>query len=248
MTSPAPASAAGVERHLETTFRLPFPGFPRVRFVTDFGFRGGALLLGDRTLVEAATRLELEEGLRATVDDEHALSVRLAARHGRRPEVEMSLDGRPLAAEGAIRARPSLSAWVHAVVALVGSFAGFAASWLYLRKADLLADEWALKMGRHMAGWHLLLTLTLFPASVWGQAIGVRTVQGVSMIFFLIHAGIALANSSGVTDIGIAVLNAVSGAFFLVATLYGQRAHRDMSTDRALSDGRATVFAERERT
>jgi hypothetical protein len=92
-------------------------------------------------------------------------------------------------------------------------------------------------MGLHMAGWHLLLTLTLFPASVWGQRIGIRVVQAVSLVFFLIHAGIATANLD-MADPAIAVLNALSGLLFGAATLYGQRAHRDMDPIRALVEAR----------
>ena len=95
-----------------------------------------------------------------------------------------------------------------------------------------------------MAGWHLLLTLTLFPASVWGQRTGIRVVQGVSLMVFLIHAGIAIANlgppePGEPTDAWIASLNAASGLLFLVTALYGRRAYRDMDPGSALRGGRA---------
>jgi len=138
------------------------------------------------------------------------------------------------------------SAWTHAVLALTGSGAGFVASYLYLLKAQALQSDWALKMGYHMAGWHLLLTFTLFPASVWGQRIGIRSVQLVSLLFFFIHAGIALANigphdPTNPDDPSIAFFNALSGLLFLIAAIYGNRAYRDMDPVEALRTGR--IFA-----
>jgi hypothetical protein len=128
---------------------------------------------------------------------------------------------------------PSASAWLHASVALAGSALGLAASAFYVRRSQVLADPWAMKMAIHMAGWHLLLTLTLFPASVWGQRPGIRVVQSVSLIFFLIHAGIGIANLIGPgssADGGwIAALNGASGLAFLAAVFFGQRAHADMA-------------------
>ena len=122
--------------------------------------------------------------------------------------------------------------------------AGFAASYLYLLKAGTLHTDWEVKMGQHMAGWHLLLTFTLFPASVWGQRLGIRAVQLVSALFFCIHLGIALANLGPAAvatpyDAGIAILNAASGTLFLLTVLYGFRAYRDMDPIAALRDGRA---------
>lgn len=231
-----------MERNLEHSYRLPLPGFPRARFLTDYGYRGGALHVGEQRVLDARTREELEEGTGATLDDGAPLAVRLeVGKHGR-PKLTLRCRGVVVAREDELTAKPARSAWIHAMVALAASFAGFAASALYLEKATLLSDEWALKMGRHMAGWHLLLTFALFPASVWGQAVGVRAVQGTSFVFFGIHAGIALANTDH-RDAAIGALNALSGVFFLIATLYGQRAYRDMSADRALADGRATPVA-----
>jgi hypothetical protein len=86
-----------------------------------------------------------------------------------------------------------------------------------------------------------LLTLTLFPASVWGQQLGIRAVQLVSCVFFFIHVGIAVANGvapDSLRDGSIAMLNALSGLLFLVSVIYGQRAHRDMDPVAALQLGR----------
>jgi hypothetical protein len=140
--------------------------------------------------------------------------------------------------EGRIWARPTRSAWTHAFIALAGSAAGFAASWFYLAKAHALHDEWAAKMGQHTAGWHLLLTFTLFPLSVWGQRPGIRAVQVASLVFFCIHAGMAIANSD-LGEPGIAFFNAASGLLFLASVFYGNRAHRDMDPIAALVAGRA---------
>ena len=120
------------------------------------------------------------------------------------------------------------------------------ASWLYLLKAEELGSAWAQKMGHHTAGWHLLLTFALFPASVWGQRVGIRSVQVVSFIFFCIHLGIAIANMgegdpSNPDDPWIALFNALSGIMFLWSTYYGQRAWRDMDPVHALRTGRARV-------
>jgi len=133
---------------------------------------------------------------------------------------------------------------VHASLALMGSAAGFVASALYLAKGSAAEGAWAIKMGQHMAGWHLLLTVTLFPASVWGQRVGIRAVQLVSLLFFFIHAGIALANvaptdAADPSDGAIAFFNAVSGIFFLATAIYGNRAYRDMDPVAALLRGDA---------
>ena len=123
----------------------------------------------------------------------------------------------------------------------MGSFAGFASGLLYLTKAQSLADPWALKMAYHTAGWHLLLTLTLFPASVWGQQRGIRAVQVISVVFFAIHVGIAIANASqpdSLHDGPIALLNGISGLLFLASALYGQRAFADMDPIQALRERR----------
>ncbi len=97
-------------------------------------------------------------------------------------------------------------------------------------------------MAYHMAGWHLLLTFTLFPSSVWGQRVGIRSVQVVSAVFFVIHACIAAVNALDpqtmtVNDQWIAAWNALSGSFFLAAAIYGNPAYRDMDPARAFVVG-----------
>jgi len=225
----------------EIVFFLPTPGWPRAVFQGDFGYRHGRLLVGDAVVLSAATRAELERGVQTNVMPYGEVEMRLVP-SGTHREVCVSVAGRPARRASELRARPSRSAWIHACQALAGSGVGFVASWLYLQKAAVLGSEWALKMGQHMAGWHLLLTCTLFPASVWGQRTGIRVVQGVSLLFFFIHAGIALANlapsdPSEPNDASIAALNAMSGLLFLLAAVYGNRARRDMDPVRALRAG-----------
>jgi len=74
-------------------------------------------------------------------------------------------------------------------------------------------------------------------------------VQWVSLLFFFIHAGIAIANFGPAeptqpTDAAIAGLNAASGFLFLVAAIYGNRAYRDMDPVAALRAGRVRPVAE----
>lgn len=219
---------------LEIPFRLPLDGLPRAVFRTDYGYRGGVLLLDGHEVLRASSREELAQGVTARANGAQ-ITAALA------PEgdvVKLLCDGREAAREDTLRARPTRSAWIHAYQALGGSAAGFIASFFYLLRAEALQSEWALKMARHMAGWHLLLTFTLFPASVWGQRLGIRSVQLVSLIFFCIHVGIATANLD-MESPPIAFFNAVSGVLFLVATLYGQKAHREMDPIKALREGRA---------
>ncbi len=218
---------------LEIPFRLPLDGLPRAVFRTDYGYRGGVLLLDGHEVLRASSREELAQGVTASANGAQ-ITAALA------PEgdvVKLLCDGREAAREDTLRARPTRSAWIHAYQALGGSAAGFIASFFYLLRAEALQSEWALKMARHMAGWHLLLTFTLFPASVWGQRLGIRSVQLVSLIFFCIHVGIATANLD-MESPPIAFFNAVSGVLFLVATLYGQKAHREMDPIKALREGR----------
>ena len=110
------------------------------------------------------------------------------------------------------------------------------------RNADRGKPSGNIKMAYHMAGWHLLLTFTLFPSSVWGQRVGIRSVQVVSAVFFAIHACIAAVNAldpqaMAVNDQWIAAWNAVSGIFFLAAVIYGNAAYRDMDPGRAFAAG-----------
>ena len=200
--------------------------------------------MDSETVLEAENRGELEHGVTGRLPgSDVTISLRLVTK-GSAVDVEASVDGRHALREDRMRARPSRSVWLHACLALLGSAAGFVASDLYLVKAVRLDSEWALKMGYHMAGWHLLLTFTLFPTSVWGQRTGIRIVQLVSGLFFLIHAGIAVANlwpggAAQTDDNWIAAFNGLSGVCFAVATIYGNRAYRDMEPATALQEGRA---------
>lgn len=232
-----PAAAPTADGGLEIAFRLPIEGWPRALFRSDFGFGGARLETGGAVVLRARTRADLEQGVTGTLPDGEPCAMRLATIDGAlRIEVEAS--GLRAPREDRVWAKPTRSAWIHACIALAGSAAGFAASWFYLVKAWASGSAWAMKMGYHTAGWHLLLTLTLFPASVWGQRLGIRAVQVVSLVFFFIHAGIALANS-GPGEPAIAVFNGISGFAFLLSVVYGQRAHRDMDPIAALRAGRA---------
>jgi len=232
------ASAAG---DLTVAFRLPVEGWPRVLFRSDYGYRGGSLSLDDERILHADSREELEQGVEGTLAGVGGapIGMRLLHRNGV-PALHVVIAGRPAVREDKVWARPTRSAWIHACIALAGSAAGFAASYFYLVKAEALHDDWAAKMGQHTAGWHLLLTFTLFPASVWGQRVGIRAVQLASLVFLCIHTGMALANSN-LGDPAIALFNAVSGVLFLGSVLYGNRAHRDMDPIAALRTGRAGV-------
>lgn len=215
---------------MSIAFRLPGASWPRAVFESDYGMQRGRLTLEGEELLAFESRANLEQGVRT---DWRGRT--LALRLDDATEVAVTLDGEPALREDRLCAPPSRSAWMHAVFALLASFAGFVASYLYLLRAEHSGDPWALKMAIHMAGWHLLLTLTLFPASVWGQRTGIRAVQGISLLFFCIHAGIALANVQEALDgPWVAALNGLSGLFFLIAVLYGQVAHRDMDPLRGL--------------
>lgn len=218
---------------LEIAFRLPLPGAPRAVFQSDYGYRGAALVVDGRAVIDARSREELEEGAGDHVARLGAhLRMQLVTTGGA-PRVVVEVNGVPAPRESDLHAPTSRSAWIHAIIALVGSAAGFAASYFYLRKSWDSNDPWANKMGLHTAGWHLLLTFTLFPLSVWGQRLGIRAVQAVSLLFFGIHVSIALANSD-LGDPFIALFNALSGIAFLASVIYGQRAYRDMDPLRAM--------------
>jgi hypothetical protein len=226
---------------LEVGFLLPLPGWPRAVFESDYGYEGGRLVLDGATVVAARNRAELERGLEGRLPASGDLvTLRLASTERGAPDVRVTVAGRVARRQDALRARPSRSAWIHASLALAASGAGFVASYLYVLRAAGEQGDWALRMAIHMAGWHLLLTFTLFPASVWGQRAGIRLVQLVSLLFFLIHLGIAVANlgSTGGHSGVIAVFNAISGAFFLAAVWYGSRAYSDMDPVAALRAGR----------
>jgi hypothetical protein len=197
--------------------------------VTDYRMSRAALVVDGQTLLEETSRAALVTGVSARLAT--ASPAMITVRATPSADVQLFVNGEEVPPADALRAPISRSTWIHATIALVGSLFGFAAGWLYVRRAGVSGDPWAMKMATHMAGWHLLLVLTLFPASVWGQRAGIRAVQAVSLVFFLIHLGIAVANaidaSSG-DGPWIAILNAASGVGFLAAVLYGQRAHADM--------------------
>ena len=209
-------------------FRLPVPGFPRAIFVTDYGLRHGRLLIDGAVVLDADSRQALCAGVSAMLPG----TDRLLTLQALDEDVRLTVDGVAVRPEDRLRAPTSRSAWKHGWIALAGSAFGFFASYLYLLRAEMLEDPWSMRMAMHMAAWHLLLTLTLFPASVWGQRLGIRAVQTMSLLFFLIHLGIALSNavaSDGAPESGwIALLNGASGFAFLWAVAYGQRAYADM--------------------
>lgn len=230
---------------LEIHFLLPLEGWPRAQFGSDFTYDHARLTIAGAPLLHATTRPELERGLSVhMLPDGERVHLRLSVeRHGS-PHLELRVAGKLALREDELRPPPTPSAWIHATLALAASAAGFVASYLYVLRAAATDDpEWAMKMAHHMAGWHLLLTFALFPASLWGRRIGIRSVQGVSLLFFLIHTGIALANLGGETAAPghhgwIAFFNALSGGLFLAATIYGNRAWRDMDPVAALRSGR----------
>lgn len=221
---------------------LPGENQGRVVFESDYTFADGRLFLADEEVACARSRGDLEQGIVAHPASLNGRELRARlVMEGVIPTVVVTLDGIELADVAELQPSPSRSAWLHAFIALGGSAAGFAASLLYLERADAVDSVHAFKMAYHMAGWHLLLVLTLFPASVWGRRAGIRSVQVVSAVFFCIHAGIALANiadpvPSDPTEFQIALWNAVSGALFLVCVFYGQRAWRDMDPLRAIEE------------
>ncbi len=221
---------------LAIAFLLPIEGWPEARFHSDFGFEDARLEVEGAIVLQARTRACLERGVTGTLPGGEPCAMRLALRSGAL-QVEVEAAGQRAPRADRVWARPARSAWIHGGLALVGSAAGFAASWFYLVRARSLDSAWALKMGYHTAGWHLLLTLTLFPASVWGQRVGIRAAQLVSLVFFFIHAGIALANSAP-GDQAIAFFNGLSGLAFLLSVAQGQRAYRDMDPIAALRAGR----------
>ena len=231
---------------LEIAYRLPVGNWQRALFRSNYRYDGGSLVVGDEVVLRADSREQLEHGVDGVLPGSgRRVAMRLRVSNGV-PCIEILADGKPAPAEAKLAAPPSRSAWMHAVIALCASAFGLIASWLYLLKAIDLDSPWAMKMGHHMAGWHLLLTVSLFPASVWGQRVGIRSVQFISFVFFCIHAGIALANlgtsdASNPDDLWIALFNALSGVFFLWAVFYGQRAFRDMDPVSALRAGRARV-------
>ncbi len=216
---------------LEVAFRLDKQR--RAQFISDYGMSKG------RCLVDGAEVISIPSyaALRAGVSRDLAGLGRITVRADEDFEVRMWVDEVEAPREDRVVEPISRSAWHHAWLALSGSGLGFIASWLYLRRAEASGDPWALKMAMRMAAWHLMLTLTLFPASLWGRRVGTRAVQGAALVFFFIHLGIALANTGSHVAIAegpwLALLNGASGIAFFVTVVYGQRAHADMSRARA---------------
>ena len=175
----------------QIAFRLPLDGLPRAVFVTDYGLRHGRLIVNGSVVLEAPSRDSLEGGLSVELPGRtNRLTVRAVD-----DDVELSVDGVTARREDELRAPSSRSAWIHGWIALAGSAFGFIASYLYVLRANAEGDAWSMRMALHMAAWHLLLSLTLFPASVWGQRIGIRMVQATSLVFFVIHVAIAFSNA-----------------------------------------------------
>ena len=219
------------------TFRLPVAGAPQAIFVTDYGLRRGRLIVDGTVILDVPSRKDLADGVSAKLAG-NAATVALQATDG---DVQLWVDGIAARREDALRAPSSRSAWIHGWIALGGSAFGLVASYLYVLRATTLGDAWSMRMAMHMAAWHLLLTLTLFPASVWGQRGGIRAVQGTSLVFFAIHVAIAFSNARASSEIvegaSIAFFNAASGLMFLAAVAYGQRAYSDMNPLRAARTG-----------
>jgi hypothetical protein len=204
---------------LRIDFVLPRAAPSRAVFVTDYGLRGGRLLVADQIVVEAASRDALARGVTAVLE---RTGQRVEVRALDDFDVQVTLDGEPAVRADRASTETRRAAWLHAVLALGASACGFAASFLYVVRARVAADPWAMKMAVHMAGWHLLLTIALFPAAVWGGRFGRHAVRATALLFFLIHLGIALANggASGEAHASlIAALNAASGLLFLATTL-----------------------------
>ena len=234
-------TAAATQR---LVFRLPRPGWPSVVVETDYLYDVADLVVDGEVVLASQSREELLRGVSVCRDD-GTLTLRLIESDGH-SRLELRDDGREALPDSVIHVRPTRPVWMHAWIAFGGSLAGFVASAMYLRKSAMLHSEWAWKMGQHTAAWHLLLTLTLFPAAVWGPRLAVRIVQGVSLLFFLIHASMAIGNlgpsdPTNPNDPAIALFNALSGLLFLAAAIYGNRAHRDKDPGEALRAGRAEV-------
>lgn len=243
-TADAPAAAApemwihDAAPGIELVYRLPVAGWPRAIFKSGFGYENARLTVDGARVLLSSTREDLESGVQGELRGGDAVAMRLTE-----GGLAIVAGGKHAVREDRIFAKPTRSAWIHAFIALAASAAGFTASAFYLARSSALANldplssVWAHKMGIHTLGWHLLLTLTLFPASVWGQRWGIRSVQVVSLVFCVIHAGIAAANAD-MSDTAIAVFNALSGILFAISVAYGQRAYRDMDPIRALHENR----------
>jgi hypothetical protein len=211
---------------LRIAYLMPNASHQRAVFVTDYGLRGGRLVVGDDVVVEAHDHEELARGVSAALP---ATGELVEVRASDDFDVFVRVGGAEALREDRIAEGRRRATWIHGGVSLGGSACGFAASWLYVLRARAAADPWAMKMAIHMAAWHLLLTLALFPAAVWGGRFGRHAVRGTALVFFFIHVGIAMANGGTAEEQGgwIAVLNAASGLLFLAtATMPVKRAPR----------------------
>jgi hypothetical protein len=209
----------------ELVFSFDLPGHAarpsrRAAFVTDYGLRGGRLLIDNAPVLIADSAPALADGVTAILASTNQLvTVRTTGAF----EVSLWVDGLQAVPSDRAPPRRARGASIHGGLALAASVFGLWASWLYVVRARASADPWAMKMAIHMAGWHLLLTLALFPAAIWGGAAGVRAVRATAVVFFCIHLGIAIANAAPGGDLEqgawIAFLNAASGAAFLTTAL-----------------------------
>jgi len=198
------------------SFVLPDPG-GRATFVTDYGLRGGRLVIDGSEVLAAPSQEALQRGVSAALvaPDRHVV-VRAADDF----DVRIWVDGVEARREDEARSSTGGSSALHAILALVASACGFAASWLYVVRARAFGDPWSMKMALHMAGWHALLTLTLFPGALFGNRLGLIVVRLTCLVFFAIHVGIALANLGPEAESGaIAILNAASGLAFLATAI-----------------------------
>jgi hypothetical protein len=221
---------------LSINYRLPLPGLPQARFESNYSLNGGQLIVAGSSIVSITTREALQRGVEVEYPEGRRLT--LSLREGvTEPDVAIAIDDQPAIREDRARVPATRSAWIHGVLALAASFFGFASSYLYFLRSQAGADDWALKMAIHMAAWHLLLTIALLPASVWGGRTGIRGVQATSVLFFLIHLGAAFANvDDPANGLAISVLNAASGILFLASAFYGQLAHSEMDPFRAFRE------------
>ena len=199
------------------SFVLPRPAGERATFFTDFGLRGGRLVVDGSEVLAASSREALQRGVRAALaDPERQVLVRAAGDF----DVRIWVDGVEARREDEARSTTGGRSALHAILALVASACGFAASWLYVVRARAAGDPWSMKMALHMAGWHALLTLTLFPGALFGNRLGLIVVRITCLVFFAIHVGIALANLGPEAESGaIAILNAASGLAFLATAI-----------------------------
>lgn len=208
------------------------PDGGRIEVRTSYLYDGATVHWDGDQVLALADRAAFLAGAQVRVGADE-LSVVLRDDGVRVPEPELVLNRAPLVRQDRARRATSGPVYLHSFLALFGSFAGFAASYLYLLRSENYDDPWALKMALHMGAWHLLLTLTLFPAALFGGRIGVRIAQLASLLFFAIHLGIGLANLDAGTLLKdgwpIALLNAASGLFFALAVLSGQPAVRALA-------------------